>query len=69
VRSSPVNLVTGRIVEIYTNGWAQVGKVRVSGVNLRVPLILLEDPRVGDTVLVSDGVAIAVVHPEPKGEN
>jgi hydrogenase maturation factor len=62
-----VNLVTGQIVEIYSNGWAQVGKVRVSGVNMRVPLVLLEEARVGDTVLVSDGVAIAVVRPETKG--
>lgn len=61
-----MNLVTGRIIEISTNGSAQVGKVDVNGAILRVPLTLLEDARVGDTILVSDGVGVAVVRPEPK---
>jgi len=61
-----MSLVTGQIVEIYTNGWAQVGKIRVSGAILRVPLVLLEEASVGDTVLLSDGVPIAVVRPDSR---
>ena len=56
-----MNLVTGEIVEMVSDGWTNMAKVRVNGVFIRVPLLLLPDAKVGDRILVEGGVAIAVV--------
>lgn len=66
-----MTLVTGEIVEIYQNGFSHMGKIRVSGAFIRVPLMLLPEARVGDLVLVEGGVGIGLVgrRPvEPKNE-
>jgi hydrogenase maturation factor len=59
-----MTLVTGEIVAIDPDTWTDMAKVRVDGVFIRVPLLLLPDARVGDRVLVESGVAIAVVKTE-----
>jgi hydrogenase maturation factor len=59
-----MNPVTGEIIEIYGDTWTEMAKVRVDGVFIRVPLLLLPDARVGDHVLVESGVAIAIVKTE-----
>lgn len=59
-----MNLVTGEIVEIYLDTWTKMAKVRVNGVFIRVPLLLLPDAQVGDRVLIESGVAIAKVGAE-----
>jgi hydrogenase maturation factor len=56
-----VNLITGKIVEIYLEGGIAKAKLSVGGAYVRVPLMLLMDVRVGDEVLVEAGVAISKV--------
>jgi hydrogenase maturation factor len=59
-----VNLVTGEIVEIAHDGPMRIAKVRVRGVFIRVPLMLLPEAKTGDRILVERGVPIAVVGTE-----
>ncbi|MBI3994857.1 MAG: HypC/HybG/HupF family hydrogenase formation chaperone [Nitrospirae bacterium] len=59
-----MNPVTGEIVELYPDGWTNMAKVRVNGVFIRVPMLLLPEAQVGDHVLVEGGVAVAVVKAE-----
>jgi hydrogenase maturation factor len=56
-----MNLVTGKIMEIYIEGGTTKAKVSVGGACCRVVMTLLIDARVGDTVLVDSGVAISTV--------
>lgn len=56
-----MNLVTGRIVEIYVEGGITKAKVSAGGAHFRVVMTLLMDARVGDTVLIDSGVAISTV--------
>ncbi len=56
-----MNLITGKIVEIYLEGGITKAKVSVGGAYVRMPLMLLMDARVGDEVLIEAGVAISKV--------
>ncbi|HCV43822.1 MAG TPA: hypothetical protein DGH68_10100 [Bacteroidetes bacterium] len=56
-----MNLVTGRIVEIYVEGGTTKAKVGVAGAHFRVVMTLLMDAKVGDGVLIDSGVAISTV--------
>ena len=58
-----MNLVTGRILDIYIEGGITKAKVSVSGAQFRVVMTFLMDARVGDDVLVDSGVAISTVQP------
>lgn len=61
-----MNLFTGEIVEIYAEGGITMGKVRVGGVLLRVPLKLLPESKVGDMILMGSGVALSIIETEKK---
>jgi hydrogenase maturation factor len=56
-----MNLVKGEIDEIYVDSGTTMAKVRVHGAYLRVPVTFLIDAKVGDTILIESGVAIAKV--------
>jgi hydrogenase maturation factor len=56
-----MNLVTGRITEIYIEGGTTKAKVSVGGALFKVVMTLLMDARVGDEVLVDSGVALSTV--------
>jgi hydrogenase maturation factor len=56
-----MNLHYGRVVALFSEDGILAGKVRVGGACKRVFLDLLVDPRIGDRVLICDGVAISKV--------
>jgi hydrogenase maturation factor len=56
-----MNLIYGRIVEMFPEDGLFAGKIRVAGAIKKVALDLLVEPRVGDRVLVCDGIAISKV--------
>jgi hydrogenase maturation factor len=63
-----MNLVTGRIVEIFLEDGVAKAKVDVDGVFMSVPLMLVMNTRVGDEILVGSGVAIAKVEGRERKE-
>jgi hydrogenase maturation factor len=63
-----MNLIYGRIVEMFPEDGLLTGKIRVAGASKRVSLDLLVDPRVGDRVLICDGVAISKVEAQTTTE-
>jgi hydrogenase maturation factor len=56
-----MNILRGEIDEIYVESGSAMAKVRVHAAFLRVPLTLVVDANVGDTILIESGVAIAKV--------
>jgi hydrogenase maturation factor len=56
-----MNLITGEVVDIYVDGWKTMGRVRISGALMHVPMMFLPDAKVGDRILIDSGVAIAKV--------
>lgn len=56
-----MTLITGKIIDIFIENGMKVGKVSVSGVYLRVPLIFVPESQVGDWILIEAGVGIAQV--------
>ncbi len=56
-----MNLISGRITEIYVEGGTTRAKVSVGGAQFRVVMTLLMDARVGDEILIDSGVAISRV--------
>src|SRR5215475_13383882 len=66
-----MNLLYGQIVEIASEDGMRVGKIRVAGAFKKVSLELSGEARVGDRVLVCDGIAISQqepVEPPPLSE-
>lgn len=63
-----MNLVTGRITEIYIEGGAARAKVSVCGGQFRVVMTLLMEARVGDEILIDADVAISRVEPSVRKE-
>ncbi len=63
-----MNLVEGKIVDIFLDGGSTKAKVQVKGALIKVPLMLLMDARIGDRILVQSGVAVSKVEPQPSGE-
>jgi hydrogenase maturation factor len=63
-----MNLVSGRIVEIYIEGGISRAKVSVAGANTRVPLTFLMHAEVGDEIVIESGVAISTVENETTKE-
>jgi hydrogenase maturation factor len=63
-----MNLIYGRIVEMFPEDGLLTGKIRVAGAIKRVSLDLLVEPRVGDRVLICDGVAISKVEAQTTTE-
>ena len=56
-----MNLLYGQIVETFPEDGMLAGKIRVGGALKKVSLDLVVEPRIGDRVLVCDGVAIGTV--------
>jgi hydrogenase maturation factor len=56
-----MNLLYARIVETFPEDGMLAGKIRVGGALKKVSLDLLVEPRIGDRVLICDGVAISKV--------
>jgi hydrogenase maturation factor len=54
-----MNLLYGRIVELSYEDGMRVGRIQVGGAIKKVSLELLAEPRIGDSVLVCDGIAIS----------
>ncbi len=54
-----MSLISGEIVQVYAERDVRMGKVKVGGAYVHVPLSLVEPSVVGDTVLIESGVAIA----------
>jgi hydrogenase maturation factor len=56
-----MNLIYGKIVDVFSGAEPCLGKIRVGGAVRTISLDLLTNPAPGDTVLVCEGVAIAKV--------
>jgi hydrogenase maturation factor len=56
-----MNLLYGEIVEMFPEDGMFAGKIRVRGAIRKVSLDLLVEPRIGDRILICDGVAISKV--------
>jgi hydrogenase maturation factor len=63
-----MNLIYGRIVEMFPEDGLLIGKIRVAGAIKRVFLDLVVEPRVGDRVLICDDVAISKVEAQTTTE-
>jgi len=63
-----VNLLYSRIVEIFPEDGMLAGKIRVGGAIKKVSLDLLIEPRIGDRVLICDGVAIGKMEAQRTAE-
>ncbi len=64
-----MNLVSGRIEEIYEHQGILMGRINVRGVILKASLALLLEVQVGDVVLVESGVAISKIDLTTATEN
>ncbi|HSZ27125.1 MAG TPA: hypothetical protein VK768_02970 [Chthoniobacterales bacterium] len=56
-----MNLVYGEIVAISAEGEMRVGKIRIGGAIKKAFLDLVTAAEIGDSILLCDGVAIAMV--------
>ena len=61
--------LTGDIIEIYSDTWTTMAKVRVGGDYIHVPLQFLPNAKVGDRILIEGGVAIAILQNQSKEED
>ncbi len=64
-----MNLLTGKIEEVYVENGAPMAKVRVQGAFMRVPLLFVQEARAGDSILISSGVAISRIDDQSEKEN
>jgi hydrogenase maturation factor len=63
-----VNLLSGEIVQISSEGDTRIAKVKIGGAFTRVPLTLITNGKVGDTILIESGVAIAKITEQRRKE-
>ena len=59
-----MNLLYGKVVEVFDEDEVRTARVRVAGVVRRVPIDLVADAQSGDEILICDGVAIGKANPE-----
>jgi hydrogenase maturation factor len=59
-----MNVLTGKIVEIYLEDGRTMGKVRVGGAITNVALMLLMNAKVHDRVVINSGIAISRIKEE-----
>lgn len=64
-----MNLMTGEIVEILVEDGVPTARISIGGAYTRASLAVLRHAKVGDTVLVEAGVAIATVTTDHAKEN
>ena len=53
-----MNLLYGKVVEVFDEDEVRTARVRVAGVLRKVPVELVADAQRGDEILICDGVAI-----------
>lgn len=63
-----MNLVYGEIVDVFDQEGVKMAKIRVGAAFTNVPLTFVPDAELGDTVLISDGIAISRVQQEETKE-
>jgi hydrogenase maturation factor len=63
-----MNLVYGEIVAISAEGEMRVGKIRIGGAIKKAFLDLVTAAEIGDSILLCDGVAIAMVEKKRETE-
>lgn len=63
-----MNLMTGKITEMYIEEGSTRARVSVGGAQFKVVMTLLMEARVGDEVLIDSGVAISRVNPVERKE-
>jgi hydrogenase maturation factor len=63
-----MNLMTGKITEMYIEEGSTRAKVSVGGAQFKVVMTLLMEARVGDEVFIDSGVAISRVNPVERKE-
>ena len=59
-----MNLLYGKVVEVFDEDEVRTARVRVAGVIRTVPVDLVADAQSGDEILICDGVAIGKANPE-----
>ena len=59
-----MNVLTGKIVEIYLEDGRAMGKVRIGGAIANVALMLLMSAKVGDRIVMNSGIALSKVNEE-----
>jgi len=64
-----MNPIAGVIRAITLEGGVPVASVSVDGALMRVSLVFVQDAAVGDTILVSAGIAISRLHDQQPQEN
>ena len=64
-----MNLLYGEIVAVSFEGEMRIGKIRVGGAMKNVLLDLVTAAKIGDSILLCDGVAIAKVDQKSTTEN
>lgn len=64
-----MNPITGVIRTITLEGGIPVARVSVDGALMRVSLVFVRDAAVGDTILISSGIAISRLNDSQSQEN
>ncbi len=64
-----MSLVSGIIREITLEGGVPMARVSVEGAITKVPLVFVKEAVVGDTILISSGVAITRIQEKNQSED
>jgi len=64
-----MNPFAGVIRAITVEAGVPVARVSVDGALMRVPLVFVQDAAVGDTILISAGIAISRLYDQQSQEN
>ena len=64
-----MNIVSGVIREIVVEGGMPLARVSVEGALIKVPLVFVKDAVVGDTIVISSGVAISRMQDHQQSED
>jgi len=63
------NRLKGEITEIFVLDGSTQARVRVDGSYLSVPIFLLMNARVGDEIVIDDGIALAKIDRRPSRQH
>lgn len=64
-----MNPISGVIRAITVEGGTPIARVSVDGALMRIPLVFVQDAAVGDTILISAGIAISRIHDQQSQES
>ncbi len=56
-----MSLLTGTVIAIEEKDGVRIARVNIRGARIHVPVDLLPDAKIGETILIESGVAIARV--------